>query len=143
MTISFASARVRMLAGAIIALGVTLPLGQLDAASAPSKNVTAGASSTQAVSSASHKKSARDWRLVYSEYFGGRPGPLVEATPLVLDTYGPDSSYQQRLAAINDIPFSDNGQFWTHWGGQSFLDQLNTFRTYRKSFAFGKDDWLT
>src|SRR5947207_409614 len=108
MATYFASDRARVLVGVLVVLGVTVALGQLSAASATTK------------------KSTGDWRLVYNENFGGPPGPLGEDTPWVLDTYSPTSSYQQRLAPINDIPFSDNGQFWTQWGGQGFLDQLNT-----------------
>jgi hypothetical protein len=126
-----------VLVGVLVVLGVALLLGQRTAGGAGSKGIAASKSS------AASKKSAAGWRLVYHESFGGRPGPLGENTPWVLDTYGPDSSYQQRLAPINDIPFSDNGQFWTQWGGQGFLNQLNTFRTYRKSFTFGSSGWLT
>ena len=28
-------------------------------------------------------------------------------------------------------------------GGQEFLDNLNKFRSYRKSYTYGEDDWLT
>ena len=113
--------------GGLVVLGLLLSLAAAPAAYAGGQN---------------HAKAGPEWRLVENETFGGNSVSSDRAS-WQLDDYGPNSSYKKRLEPINDVPFADDGQFWTQFGGQAFLNQLNTFRTYRKSFAFGAGGWLT
>ena len=50
--------------------------------------------------------------------------------------YGEDSPYHVG-------PFDEDGEFFVEKGGQEFLDNLNKFRSFRKSYTYGEDDWLT
>ena len=72
---------------------------------------------------------AGQWRLVYEETF---------ARPLSTDRA------EWRKATPGDAdPMDDAGQDFKILGGPQFEQQLRTFDTYRKTYAFGKDGWLT
>jgi hypothetical protein len=71
------------------------------------------------------------WALWYSEDFST---PLNDATvPWVLD------NYSEPFDNIVD----DNGLWYPNDYGPAWIDQLNSFHTYRKEFAVGQDGWLT
>lgn len=86
---------------------------------------------TPALASGKQNK-GKQWRLVYNEPFGKK---VPDNAPWVWDRYG-DNSWDHG-------PFDDDGQFFFNVGGQAFLDQLDTFRTYRKVVQFGHKGWLT
>ncbi|WP_010280784.1 hypothetical protein [Bacillus timonensis] len=73
------------------------------------------------------------WRLVYNETFNK---PFNEPDQWIQDTYGDDSPYHVG-------PYDEDGNFFVDKGGQDFLDRLSTFDSYRKSFTYGEDGWLT
>ena len=69
------------------------------------------------------------WRLVFEENFqhaiGGEIEPWIKAVPGKTD------------------PFDDDGQYFHAIGGTDFIKQLESFDTYRKTFRFGTEGWLT
>jgi len=50
--------------------------------------------------------------------------------------YGEDSPW-------NVDVFDDDGAFFIERGGQTFLASLRSFRSFRKSFTYGDDGWIT
>jgi len=79
------------------------------------------------------KEKETKWKLMYHEKFNK---PFKEPEEWIEDTYGEDSPYHVG-------PFDEDGEFFMEKGGQDFIDGLNEFRSYRKSYTYGKDDWLT
>ena len=73
------------------------------------------------------------WNLVYSETFDSL---IVEPKKWTEDTYGDTSKWHVDI-------FDEDGDFFTEVYGSSFKDDLNKFRSFRKSFTYGKDGWLT
>jgi hypothetical protein len=75
------------------------------------------------------KSDQSGWRLVFEENFeqaiGGETAPWMKVTPGKAD------------------PFDDDGQYFHVLGGSNFGKQLESFDTYRQSFQFGTDGWLT
>ena len=69
------------------------------------------------------------WRLVYEETF---------ARPL-----SPDRAEWRKATPGDADPMDDAGQYFKILGGPQFEKQLRTFDTYRKTYSFGKDGWLT
>jgi hypothetical protein len=69
------------------------------------------------------------WRLAFEESFeqaiGGETAPWIKVTPGKTD------------------PFDDDGRYFHVIGGSNFITQLESFDTYRRTFQFGKDGWLT
>lgn len=74
-----------------------------------------------------------EWQLKYHETFDE---PIEEPVSWVEDTYGKESQWHVG-------PFDEDGEYFHYKYGDAFQDQLNDFRSYRKSFSYGKDDWLT
>lgn len=69
------------------------------------------------------------WRLVYEETFDH---PIE-----------PKSTSWRKAQPGSEDPFDDDGKFFHAMGGEEFAKQLRSFDTYRKTFSFGKDHWLT
>ncbi|RTL82446.1 MAG: hypothetical protein EKK29_16180 [Hyphomicrobiales bacterium] len=69
------------------------------------------------------------WRLIFEENFerpiGGEAAPWIRTPPGRAD------------------PFDDDGDYFHATGGADFTRQLDSFDTYRQTFRFGKDGWLT
>ena len=77
---------------------------------------------------------APTWRLQYAESFDTAVNDSAAAW--FQDGDGPGSPY--------DVDgYDDDGAFFDAKGGPAFRQQLGTFATYRKSFAFGTNGWLT
>lgn len=75
----------------------------------------------------------RDWRLAYHEKFDA---PIEEPATWTEDTYGEASAYHVDA-------FDEDGEFFRERGGEVFAANLATFRSFRNSFSYGKDGWLT
>jgi hypothetical protein len=74
------------------------------------------------------------WRLQYAESFDTAVDD--SRATWFRDGDGPGSRY--------DVDgYDDDGAFFDAKGGAAFRQQLGTFSTYRKSFAFGSGGWLT
>lgn len=71
-----------------------------------------------------------DWQLLYSEDF---------SKPLPGDAQWARDNYDDPFDTVMD----DAGLWWENDYGQAFTDQLNSFNTYRKEYAFGQNGWLT
>jgi hypothetical protein len=70
-----------------------------------------------------------DWQLEYVEQFGKPIGRDVEwELDDLSDQYG---------------PFDDDGEAFHIKGGEVFAEALDSFDTYRASYQFGRDGWLT
>ncbi len=69
------------------------------------------------------------WRLDFEENFEqpieDKGAPWIKAAPGKMD------------------PFDDDGPYFHAIGGTDFAKQLGSFDTYRRTFRFGKDGWLT
>jgi hypothetical protein len=74
------------------------------------------------------------WRLRYAESFDTSVSD--SSATWFRDGDGPGSTY-------NVDGYDDDGAFFDAKGGTAFRQQLSTFATYRKSFAFGTSGWLT
>ncbi|GEM_PF-1074253 len=75
----------------------------------------------------------REWKLKYSEEFNT---PIVEPVAWTKDDYSPTSDYH--------VPYvGENGELYVESKGAAFTENLNTFYSFRKSFAYGEDGWLT
>lgn len=74
-----------------------------------------------------------NWKLVYHETFDT---PFNEPDEWTEDKYEDDSKY-------NVGAFDENGDFFHQKFGAAFQQQLNSFRSFRKSYAYGEDGWLT
>lgn len=73
------------------------------------------------------------WKLVHRETFDA---PFEEPAAWVEDTYGDESPYHVDA-------FSDDGAFFRERGGAPFMEELHTFRSFRKSYRYGEGGWLT
>ena len=74
------------------------------------------------------------WQLKYAESFATSVSDGNRAWTKATD--GPGSLY--------DVDgYDDDGAFFDAKGGAAFRSQLSTFATYRKSFTFGTNGWLT
>jgi hypothetical protein len=74
------------------------------------------------------------WQLKYAESFSTAVTDSSRAWSKATD--GPGSPY--------DVDgYDDDGAFFDAKGGAAFRAQLGNFATYRKSFAFGANGWLT
>ena len=73
------------------------------------------------------------WKLQYEENF---EQAFTEPAEWIEDTYGPKSPYHVDA-------FDEDGDFFIQKYGATFLEQLGEFRSFRKSFAYGKNGWLT
>ena len=69
------------------------------------------------------------WKLIYEEKF---------TAPI-----GEEKAEWRKVEPGTSEPMDDNGQYFHALGGRRFANQLATFDTYRKTFRFGKDGWLT
>lgn len=70
-----------------------------------------------------------EWQLKYVEQFGKPIGQDVEwELDDLSDQFG---------------PFDDDGEAFHIKGGEVFADALDSFDTYRASYEFGRDGWLT
>jgi len=78
-------------------------------------------------------KAAPRWRLVHHETFDA---PAHEPPDWSEDSYGPDSPYHVDA-------FDEDGEFFVERGGTTFLAGLHAFRSFRKSYRYGADGWLT
>jgi hypothetical protein len=78
---------------------------------------------------AGQKANKSSWRLEFEENFeqpmGGETAPWIKVAPEMTD------------------PFDDDGSYFHAIGGTDFVKQLESFDTYRKTFRFGKEGWLT
>jgi len=68
------------------------------------------------------------WQLLYAEDFAT---PLSSDAQWTVDT--------ERFDTVMD----DNGLWWQNDYGQPWVDQYNSFTSYRKEFPVGTDGWLT
>ena len=112
---------------AALALAVSLPNVTAVAAverEDPSVGEAAAATSRRA---APHE--ASKWRLKYVEQFGA---PV-----------GRDVTWELDDRSEPYGPFDDDGEAFHVKGGEVFAAALDSFDTYRASFAFGRDGWLT
>ncbi len=75
----------------------------------------------------------KGYRLVHRETFDT---PFSEPAGWTEDTYGEDSPW-------NVDAFDDDGAFFIERGGEAFLASLRSFRSFRKSFTYGDDGWIT
>ena len=73
------------------------------------------------------------WRLVLHETFDRA---FAEPPGWTEDTYGETSVYHVDA-------FDEDGAFFFARGGDDFAARLRQFRSFRKSFAYGEDGWLT
>ncbi len=73
------------------------------------------------------------WVLKYHETFDAA---FDEPSEWVEDTYSDSGPYHVG-------PFDDNGEFFIERGGKDFKTALASFRSYRKSYKYGTDAWLT
>lgn len=73
------------------------------------------------------------WSLVYHETFDEE---FNEPTEWIEDAYGDDSPYHVG-------PFDEDGEYFHQQYGSSFQTNLDKFRSFRKSFTYGEDGWLT
>ena len=74
------------------------------------------------------------WQLKHAESFSTSVNDGSRAWAKATD--GPGSPY--------DVDgYDDDGAFFDAKGGAAFRSQLSTFATYRKSFSFGANGWLT
>jgi hypothetical protein len=71
--------------------------------------------------------------LVYHETFDE---PFREPGEWVEDRYGDDRPYHVDV-------FDEDGAFFRVQGGERFARGLAAFRSFRKSFTYGRDGWLT
>ena len=79
------------------------------------------------------------WELVYEEDFSSLSfvDDTGEGSEWIHDDY---SAPENALDTIMD----DNGLLYHNdYGSENFVNELNTFKTFRKEFTFGKDSWLT
>jgi len=76
---------------------------------------------------------ATTWRLVYHETFDT---PFAEPAKWSEDLYGKQSPYH-----VDD--YDEDGEVFFQKGGDTFTKGLKSFRSFRKSHAYGKDGWLT
>ncbi|WP_218920103.1 hypothetical protein [Chondromyces crocatus] len=76
---------------------------------------------------------APDLQLVLHETFDT---PFIEPEAWTEDTYGPSSPWH-----VDD--FDEDGAFFLEAGGELFRAGLASFRSFRKSFTYGRDGWLT
>ncbi len=98
-----------------------------------------GCSSTQPKKSDAAEKTtplakAITWKLVYDEKFDT---PIKQPSKWAEDKYGKNSPYSA------DEAFDEDGGYFVDYGGQNFIDNLKKFRSFRKSFTYGEDGWLT
>lgn len=104
-------------------------------------SLTAGCNTEKAVSdldssnssTGASGKESDPWKLVYHETFDS---PFNEPNKWIEDTYGDDSPYHVDA-------FDEDGDFFIEKGGEFFLEGLKSFRSFRKSYTYGKDGWLT
>src|SRR5208283_4255173 len=78
------------------------------------------------------KANESSWRLEFEENFEqpiepieGETAPWIKVAPEKMD------------------PFDDDGSYFHAIGGRDFVEQLGSFDTYRRTFRFGKEGWLT
>jgi len=81
----------------------------------------------------SSQAQAINWKLVYNETFDT---PFKEPAKWTLDKYGSSSRYSVDA-------FDEDGGYFTDMGGAKFTANLNKFNSFRKSYAYGQDGWLT
>ena len=74
-----------------------------------------------------------EWELVHVETFNS---PIVEPTEWVEDTYGDTSQWNVDI-------FDEDGDFFRDQFGERFDTTFAKFRSFRKSFTYGEDGWLT
>jgi hypothetical protein len=70
---------------------------------------------------------------VYNETFDT---PIKEPAKWTQDKYGDNSPY-------NVDAFDEDGGYFVDKGDSSFIRNLNKFNSFRKSFTYGQDGWLT
>ncbi len=73
------------------------------------------------------------WDLKYHETFDSK---IQEPEAWIEDTYGDDSPWHVG-------PFDEDGEYFYDQYGENFHTALNKFRSFRKSFTYGENDWLT
>ncbi len=73
------------------------------------------------------------WKLVYHETFDAL---IIEPCEWTEDTYGDTSQWQVDI-------FDEDGAFFRSQFGNEFDTELHKFRSFRKSFTYGDDHWLT
>ncbi len=73
------------------------------------------------------------WKLLYEETFDL---PFREPSEWTEDTYGPASPYHVDI-------FDEDGDFFVGKYGNNFLQELKSFKSFRKSYSYGRDGWLT
>ncbi|MEZ4315490.1 MAG: hypothetical protein R3F14_46330 [Polyangiaceae bacterium] len=73
------------------------------------------------------------WRRVRHETFDA---PFAEPQAWTEDVYGDASPW-------NVDVFDDDGAYFRDAGGPAFDEELASFRSFRKSFSYGQDGWLT
>jgi len=74
-----------------------------------------------------------NWVLKYDETFDT---PIDQPATWTRDTYTSTSPWYA------DATFGENGNYFLQ-GGTTFTTQLASFRSFRKSFTYGTDGWLT
>lgn len=73
------------------------------------------------------------WVLQYHETFDSQ---ILEPATWIEDTYGDDSPWHVG-------PFDEDGEYFYDEFGENFQKSLDKFRSFRKSFTYGENDWLT
>lgn len=73
------------------------------------------------------------WKLKYDETFDA---PFNEPKNWTEQKYDKSDPYY-----VDE--YSEGGDFFIDKGGQTFLNNLSKFRSFRKSYTYGQDGWLT
>jgi len=74
------------------------------------------------------------WNLVYNETFDT---PFNEPDTWTEDTYAKGSKY-----SVDDA-YDEDGNYFVQTLGKSFLPNLSKFKSFRKSYTYGQNGWLT
>ena len=119
----------------LVLLSLISMVGCTSAATPPPATATLASTNTPvpATSTPSPTSTPMKWKLVYEENFDE---PFDEPEEWVEDAHGEESPYHVG-------PFDEDGDFFIESGGQRFLDELGKFRSFRKSYTYGEDGWLT
>lgn len=74
-----------------------------------------------------------NWKLQYHETFDEA---IIEPAVWTEDTYGNNSPWHVP-------PFDEDGDYFIGLNGSTFTNDLASFRSFRKQFTYGQDNWLT
>ncbi|MFC1586311.1 hypothetical protein ACFL5V_12255 [Fibrobacterota bacterium] len=85
------------------------------------------------IAAVSPGSSQEPWVLVHHETFDAS---FNEPAQWVEDVHGEQSPYHVG-------PHDDDGEFFFDQEGSGFQDDLESFRSFRKSYAYGEEGWLT